>query len=173
MSYSASSPINATAYCATCNRALMPGVRFCAGCGSAVGQAQPSYDFAANGTTHRAHAPSFAPLSAKHFAAPDPKLQTEAGKIMLLLARERLFLYMHWAIALTVQGIGCWIAYQCYTGYIGDDLTRLMMASTPFLYINSTGLICIVPIRGCRKEIARLKEKLNLIRFQIEYNHLL
>lgn len=92
---------------------------------------------------------------------------------MILLARERLFLYMHWLIFLAVNLFGLWMALKCYNEYLGDEMTKIMMGSTPLLYINSCALMCIVPILGTRKEIARLKEKLNYVNFQIEYNHLL
>lgn len=159
--------------CWDCHALLDPGAKFCGGCGSVVRTAQANFDFSARGHKRAATAPSFAPVSRKHRSAPSPELQAEAGKLMLLLARERLFLYMHWIICLSVHFFGFWLTWVCYVDYIGDELTRLMMASTPLLYINLTALICFVPIRGTRKEISRLKEKLNYVRFQIEYNHLL
>jgi hypothetical protein len=117
--------------------------------------------------------PSFARISPKHRKPVKPELITERNKIRLLLARERLFLYMHIFIFIAVQVIGFQFAHRCYNDYIADEMTRIMMASTPLLYINLTGLVAMVPIRGTRKEIAKLKERLTYVLFQIEYNHLM
>jgi len=110
---------------------LPPGMKFCGTCGTLGTQLPSSFNFAQNGTNHLPHAPSFAPVANKHVAAPNPKLQTEAGKLMLLLARERIFLYFHWIVALSVQGVGFFIANKCYHEYMGDDMTRLVMSLTP------------------------------------------
>ena len=117
--------------------------------------------------------PNFATVAPRHIRNPNNELRTEAAKLMLLLARERLFLYSHWLIFLAINLFGFWMALKCYNEYFGDDLTKLMMGSTTLLYINCCALLCIVPIRGTKREIARLKEKLNYVRFQIEYSHLL
>jgi hypothetical protein len=117
--------------------------------------------------------PSFARVSAKKTKPVKPELITERNKIRLLLARERLFLYMHIFIFIAVQVIGFQFAHRCYNDYIADEMTRIMMASTPLMYINLTGLVAIVPIRGTRKEIAKLKERLTYVLFQIEFNHLM
>ena len=47
------------------------------------------------------------------------------------------------------------------------------MAGTPLMFINIPVLMSLVPINGTRKEIAKLKEKLSYVRFQIEFNHLM
>lgn len=100
------------------------------------------------------------------------ELSKEASKIMVLLARERIFLYMHWIGFIVVNIFGCWIAWKCYTDFIGDEMSKTMIASTPFLFINSVALLFLVPIKGTRGEIARLKERLSCVRFNIEFGHL-
>jgi hypothetical protein len=160
--------------CVACSHDCEPGAKYCSNCGLLIDSRHLAGYVQEQVTEQLPLAvPNFAPVSPRHVRAPSEDLRAEAGKLMLLLARERLFLYMHWLIFLGINLIGFWIAHKCYTEYLGDDLTRIMMGSTPILYINSTALICIVPIRGTRKEIARLKEKLNYLKFQIEYGHLL
>lgn len=117
--------------------------------------------------------PDFVMVAKHRVKGPSEELRAEANKLMVLLARERIFLYMHWLIFLGLNLWGFWLALKCYNEYLGDEMTKLMMGSTPLLYINSCALMCIVPILGTRKEIARLKEKLHYVKFQIEYSHLL
>lgn len=121
----------------------------------------------------KASLPSFARIGASHRKPVKPELITERNKVRLLLARERIFLYMHIFIMIAVQAIGSFFAYRCWTEYIADEMTRCMMTMTPLMFINLTGLICLVPIRGTRKEISKLKEKLTYVLFQIEFSHLL
>src|SRR5438477_1165 len=118
MSYSTTGPPQTQAYCSQCNRMLQAGMAFCGLCGSPATPVSNSYDFAAQGTAQLAHAPSFAPISQRHINAPDPKLQAEALKLMVLIARERVFLYLHYLIAFAVQAVGFWIAMKCYYDYI-------------------------------------------------------
>jgi hypothetical protein len=117
--------------------------------------------------------PSFAKVVRKNKRPVKPELITERNKLRLLLARERLFLYMHWGIFVGVQVIGIHFAHRCYNDYIADEMTRIMMASTPLMYINLTGLVSLSVIKGTRKEIAKLKERLTYVLFQIEFNHLM
>jgi len=117
--------------------------------------------------------PNFAPVAPKQIRGGNPALKEERARLMVLLARERLFLYTHWLLFTAINLIGLFIAYRCYIEYLADEMTRLMMATTPLLFINCIALMFIVPINGTRKEIARLKERLKYIRFQIEYNHLI
>jgi hypothetical protein len=101
------------------------------------------------------------------------ELRKEAAKVMVLLARERICLYFHWALFIGLNLLGCWLAVRCYFEFIGDEMTKSMVASTPFLFINSIALCCIVSIRGTRKEIARLKEHAQFIKFKMEFGHLM
>ncbi|MBX9723633.1 MAG: hypothetical protein K2X81_19670 [Candidatus Obscuribacterales bacterium] len=115
--------------------------------------------------------PSFA--VPKLTAAPrTTELNVEASKVMALLARERIFLYVHILTFLAINLFGCWVAWTCYTGFIADEVSKTMIAMTPFLFVNSLALLCIPNIKGTRAEISRLKERLNYTRFNIEYGHL-
>lgn len=100
-------------------------------------------------------------------------IQAELAKLYVLLARERLFLYMHWLIFLGTNLLGFWMSLKCYTDFIGDEMSKLMIASTPFLFINSVALCCLVPIKGTRAEIVHLKERIEHLRFKLEFGHLL
>ena len=90
-----------------------------------------------------------------------------------MLARERFFLIMHAALFLATNLIGFFLALKCYLEFIGDPMSKLVMATTPLVFINALSLMFLVPISGTRKQIARLKEELAYIRFQMEYGHLL
>jgi len=84
---------------------------------------------------------------------------------MLLLAHGLLFVGLH------ITGII--FAVQCYSGYIGDELTKLCMASSPLLVINGSAMLCLMTIKGARREISRLKNRLAYLRFKHEYSHLM
>jgi len=174
MSATAPTPNIFRMVCVTCAHDCEQGAKFCSECGTVIDQSTAA-QYAQLHEARHGHpaAPSFATVAQSHVRGPNEGLRVEAGKLMLLLARERLFLYIHWLFFLGINAFGVWTALKCYNEYFGDDMTRIMMGSTPILYINSLSLLCIVPIHGTKKEIARLKEKLNYIRFQMEYSHLL
>lgn len=117
-------------------------------------------------------APSFAQVQKNRAKRPVPKeLQEELGKLLCLLARERLFLYMHCVIFLVLNATGIFLSTRAYHGYIGDEITKTIIAMTPLMFINTIALACLSPIKGTKREIARLKEKLSYVRFQIEYHN--
>jgi len=97
----------------------------------------------------------------------------ECGKLMILLMRERLFLYTHWILFIFFNVLGSWLSWKCYGEFIGDEVSKITIALTPFLFINSIALMFIVPIRGTRREISRLKERLSYVRFKIDFGHLM
>jgi hypothetical protein len=100
------------------------------------------------------------------------ELREEINKLICLLAREKVFLIMHWCIFLTLNFTGLFLAFTAYNGYIGDELTKTVMALTPMMFINTIALACLSPIKGTKREIARLKERLTYVRFQAEYSNL-
>jgi hypothetical protein len=132
--------------------------------------------------------PAFAvtppPVSRMHESAPrfakvapqithvDPTLRAELAKNILLLARERLFLYLHCLNFLAINLFGFWLSLKAYNEYNADELTKTVIALTPLMFINSLGLVCLSPIKGTKLEIARLKEKIKYIRVQIEYRNI-
>lgn len=116
-------------------------------------------------------APQKAPKFAKVQSEVSDELKSELAKLIILLARERIFLYIHCGVFLVVNLFGFYIAMKAYNGYIGDEVTKLLMSLTPLLFINAIALVCLVPIKGTKREIARLKEKLTYVKFQIEYRN--
>ena len=117
--------------------------------------------------------PSFAHFHAANPPAVNKELQAEAAKLIVLLARERLFLVFHIGLYLSLNLIALMLANKCYTEFIGDEVSKFIMAMTPFIAINVCALVCIVAIRGTRKEIARLKERISYVRFKLEFGHLM
>jgi len=103
----------------------------------------------------------------------DPGVAKEMGSLLVLLARERIFLIMHWAIFVTLSLIGFSLAMKCYTEFHGDDMSKLMMAITPMLFINLSALVCLTPIKGTKREIERLEEKIAYLKFSVRFKHLL
>ncbi len=157
--------------CPSCAQVCELKSKFCSNCGSTVDRQMLQRQQMASDSPPPT-VPFFAPVAPRHVRAPNSEMLAEAGKLMILLARERLFLYFHWIWFLFLNFIGVWLAFKCYNEYVGDEFTRIMMGSTPLLYINTCALLCICTIRGTRKEIKRLKEKLSYLKFQIEYDHL-
>jgi hypothetical protein len=98
--------------------------------------------------------------------------QVEMAKLTVILARERLFLLTHFIIFAIVNVIGLWLSVKCYNEFIGDEMTRLMIGCSPFWIFNILGLVCLVPIRGTREGIARLKDQIAHLKVSIEYGYL-
>lgn len=116
-----------------------------------------------------ASTPTFARVKQKTHQQIPAELKEEISQLVIGLARQRLFLLMHWCIFLGMNMTGLLIAYLAYRGYIGDEWTRCVMAFTPMFFINSIALACLSPIKGTKMEVARLKERLTYMRFQVEY----
>lgn len=170
--------------CSNCNDYIEPQAKFCGSCGFIVAPNSFNiYEFPeqharlisleqSQAATPK-EVPSFAlPKTAKKDSPKVVELTEEVSKIMVLLARERIFLYIHILTFLAINLFGCWVAWKCYADFIGDEMSKMMIASTPFLFINSLALLVIVPIKGTRAEISRLKERLSCVRFNMEFGHL-
>ncbi len=194
MTYSTSRTDFAIKYCFNCGNENEAGAKFCGSCGcvAAFGGNQQGLSRVATPTPtliqtpqaadplpqrppaiQNRQVPVFAHIQSKAAPLVNKELQEEIGKIIVLLARERLFLYMHWGNFLFLNSLGFWLSIKCYYEFIGDEVSKLMIASTPFLFINLVALVCLAPIKGTRKEIARLKERLSYVRFKIEFGHLM
>jgi hypothetical protein len=100
-------------------------------------------------------------------------LPKELGMSEFLLWRERVLLLAHGLLFLGLHITGIVFAIQCYSGYIGDELTKLCMACTPLLVVNGSAMLCLLTIKGARREISRLKNRLAYLRFKHEYGHLM
>jgi hypothetical protein len=161
--------------CATCSAALEPGARFCGECGASMHrpQAEPSQSSqsSCNNAPGGGQTPSFARPKGRNTV--DPAVNKELGSLLVLLARERVFLIMHWAIFVTLSLIGFSLAMKCYTEFHGDHMSKLMMSITPMLFINLTALVCLTPIKGTKREIERLEEKIAYLKFSVRFKHLL
>lgn len=167
--------------CSNCNDHVEVMAKFCGSCGFIVAPNSFNIDqFPEHARLKSEALEQDAPQKLPDFAMPkvtqenqrSHELSAEQQKVMFLLSRERFFLYAHILTFLAINLFGFWVAWKCYADFIGDEMSKAMIASTPFLFINSIGLLCIVPIKGTRAEIARLKEKLSYVKFNMEFGHL-
>jgi hypothetical protein len=117
------------------------------------------------------HVPKFAHVYHESPAALREK-QVELAKMMVVLARERIFLLFHFLLFAGINLIGLWLSVKCYNEFIGDEMTKLMIGCSPFWIFNILGLACLIPIRGTRDSIANLKEQIAHMKSAIEYLHL-
>ncbi|MBX3074081.1 hypothetical protein KF913_09140 [Candidatus Obscuribacterales bacterium] len=118
-------------------------------------------------------APTFAQISGGAAGSVPPALISEMESLNASLIRERFFLVMHCVIFLVCNLIGFYLAMACYYGMHGDEVTKFIMALTPLTFINFVALSCLAPIKGTRREIARLLEKKQYVQFQMEYSNLM
>lgn len=117
--------------------------------------------------------PGFAQIPAERLKLINPKLQEAEQTKILTLIREHIFLYFHWLVFLFFSAVGIGLGVKCYVEFVGDAVTRLMMAAIPPLFINTTACTALICVNGTRNKIHRLKEELHHIRLQIEYEYLL
>ncbi len=89
------------------------------------------------------------------------------------LLREQLFLIFHCSIFLISNLVGFVFSLKCYFGFHGDELSRMIMALTPLTFINLVAFACLVPIKGTRLEIARIKERIKFVHIKIEYRNVI
>ena len=82
-------------------------------------------------------------------------------------------LWTHWSVFIGLNLLGVYFAIRCYNEFLGDELSKIMIATTPFLFINSLALLLIIVIKGTRNEIANLKERISYVKFKIEFGHLM
>jgi len=121
--------------------------------------------------SERPSTPSFAVPKRKK--AVPPELREEMNSINMSMVRERFFLIFHYCVFLVTNLIGLAMAIKCYCEYIGDDVTKIMIASTPILFINLCALVCLVPIKGTKAEIARLKDRMTNVKLRLEFDSLI
>lgn len=116
--------------------------------------------------------PSFA-RNEKHSRAVPPEMRAEMAGLIASLMRENIFLVGHYLIFLVTNLIGLWIAVKCFVEFNGDELSKLMMASTPLMFINLTALTALVPIKGTKREIARINERMTYLKLAMELDHII
>jgi hypothetical protein len=171
-SFTTPSGMNYMQFCRSCGDELEFAARFCGNCGCvAEDGSEPSADIQLV-EAPLPDLPDFAQVSPPQSGQISSELQKEADRIMILLARERFFLVLHWSCFIGLNLLGAWLALKCYVEFIGDDVSKLLMACTPLLFINSLALMFLVPLRGTKKQLARLKEQLSYIKFQVEFQQL-
>jgi hypothetical protein len=162
-------PLQGLVSCRSCSHPHQVEAKFCGNCGNSTAmQAQSAPLEAIDTRPHQA--PKFAHIT--HTEIPKELLQ-ELGDLLVVLIRERLFLYFHCTafVVLTIAGI--WLTFKVYNGFTGDEVTRVILALTPMLFINCCALGIIAPIMGTKREIQKLKYRLLLVRHRIEYRAIL
>jgi len=171
-SFTAPSGADYTQFCRSCGNELEFAAKFCGNCGCVAAEgSEPTADIQLV-EAPLPSLPNFAQVSPKSAGQINSEFQAEADRIMILLARERFFLFIHWFCFIGLNLLGVWLAIKCYVEFIGDDVSKLMMACTPLLFINSLALMCIIPLRGTKKQVAHLEEQLSYIKFQVEFKQL-
>jgi len=181
--------------CPNCNENLLPESKFCGECGSAntgkivqaqtvqaqTVQAQTSPNFGNQNLSSEylnsqrkqiTGMPSFAQVSPKLRRPISPELKQEYCKVTCLLARERVFLLFHYLFFLGGNLFGLSCAFKAYNGLVADEVTRVVIALVPMFFINTVSFSAVVPIGGTKKEIARLKDRITHLHYQIEYTNL-
>ena len=116
--------------------------------------------------------PSFAKNKRQNRVIP-PEMRAEMASLMAAELRERIFLFMHYAVFLVTNLIGLAITFKCYVEFAGDELTKMMIASTPLMFINLVALCGLVPIKGTKKEIARIKERMTYLKLAMEFDNII
>lgn len=175
----ASGPVKAIVHCFICNEELVPAAKFCGECGESATPKQNAFtnpnlgsDYLNEQRAKVAGTPKFARVSQQMKRSIPPQLKQEYCKVSCLLARERAFLIMHYSVFFIASFFGLWCAFQAYNGLNADEMTRGVVAFIPLITINSLAFACLVPIKGTRREVSRMKERLTYLHYQIEYINL-
>lgn len=165
--------VQTAAACPSCTAVMGPHASFCSNCGRAARESTRRH------AVPNAHVLAHRPFPAFVQATPGPSRSTLAERneeleaATSVLLRERIFLVTHWTLFLGLNLWGLSLAVEGYGRIIGDHLTKLVMAGTPIMFINASTLMFLVVICGTRRQIARAKERVKYIQFQIDYSSLL
>ncbi len=160
-----------TLRCGQCNEPMEAQAKFCGQCGKVMAVAQNTHGPAHVERVARCtnQVPGFARAQ---FADITPKVRAEINQIMNALFRERFILILNTIILLGVNLFGFFLSMKAYTEFIGDDVAKLVIAFTPFLFVNGVGFVAIIPIRGTKREIYKLQQRLVFLKAQMDYSHL-
>ena len=177
-----------TISCIHCSGVFDSGSKFCGNCGAPRLQSRHGHAFdpviskraiqASNAINERVvqstnkQTPSFAKNKRQSRVIP-PEMRAEMASLMAAELRERIFLFGHYAVFLVTSLIGLMIAFKCYVEFAGDELSKMMMASTPLMFINLVALCALVPIKGTKKEIARIKERMTYLKLAMEFDNII
>ena len=179
--YSSRTGTQTATACGACHVQLPLQAKFCGECGAGASEVKQNNAFTnpnlGSGYLNQQRAqvaglPNFAQVSPQMRKAISPQLKQEYCKVITLLARERIFLVMHYTLFLLANLFGFWCAYTAYTGLNADEVTRMVVAFIPLLCINALAFACFVCINGTKREISRLKERVTYLHYQIEYVNL-
>lgn len=157
--------------CGQCGEFIESQAKFCGQCGNVMAVPQNTRGPLQVERSPRCtnEVPRFARAQ---FSDITPKVKAEINQIMSALFRERFLLILNTIVLLGVNLFGFFLSIKAYTEFIGDDVAKLVIAFTPFLFVNSIGFITMIPIRGTKREIYRLQQRLQFLRAQMDYSHL-
>ena len=147
--------------CLSCGSVHQKVLKFCTNCGQSVSQPTPL-----------AQAPVFAQVHGQQDNIIPKELQENMCRLFIAIARERIFLYFHWTVFLSAHCLGLFLAHHLFENFIGDTVSKAVIASTPLFFINLAAFCCLPLIVGTKGEIARLKDRLTYVHYQIEYHNL-
>lgn len=116
--------------------------------------------------------PSFARAQRLNRVIPQ-EMRDEMSTLLATLVRERFFLIFHYLIFLVTNLFGLWMAIKCYVEFNGDELSKLLIATTPLMFINLVALCSLVPIKGTKREIARVKERMTYLKLAMEFDQII
>lgn len=142
--------------CKGCSRYTDHNAKFCGECGSET-----------------ITVPNFAGLKGHIPLKVEPALASELKDLDFNMFRQRVFLIIHTCAFLALNLTGVALAIKCYMGVWGDEGTKLALALIPMFYINLCALVFLSYIKGTRKEMQILRQKISRIRFKIEYGSIL
>ncbi len=160
-----------TMKCGQCGEIIESQAKFCGQCGNVM--AIPQNMRASSAEKQGARCTNSVPTFARaRFDDITPKVRAEINSIMSALFRERFLLILNTIVLLGVNLFGFSLSLKAYMEFNGDEMAKLVIAFTPFLFVNGIGFIAIIPIRGTKREIYRLQQRLQFLRAQMDYSHL-
>lgn len=161
-----------TLRCGQCGERIESQAKFCGQCGNVMAIPQSMRSSATTPTTTTRCTNEIPRFARVHFGDITPKVKAEINQIMSALFRERFILILNTAVLLGVNLFGFCVSLKAYTEFVGDDVAKLVIAFTPFLFVNCIGFITLIPIRGTKREIYRLQQRLQFLKAQMDYSHL-
>jgi hypothetical protein len=154
-------PLGDRTSCSNCGKSHPTTSKFCTGCGQPKSNVVQPVAMQA--------APVFAHAHTRQAASIPKELQQELGKLLVSVARERLFLYFHWLVFMGLHVMGFVLAYRMYQEFAGDEASKILVSLPPLFFLNLSAFFCLPLIKTTRFQITRLKEQLTYIHYRIEY----
>lgn len=156
--------------CVACPKQLSRNATVCDSCGRPQLRSVPpsAPENTETARPHLSHVPKFAMVAPKYTGVEGQNLQAEYKKLVILMARERISIILHWLVFALITLVGLVIAAKIYFEFMGDPTTRLVAASGPLLWINIGAFVCISFVNKTKKEMESLSEKISYVRFKID-----